>query len=76
MADQHRDLPKRSRVLAVEHVDVDADRNGQRGQDAKHGPDRDTSRLKRGNSDCYNFIVRKGRPVSPFDPGPGPLGEG
>jgi hypothetical protein len=55
MTDQLRDLPECSRVLAVEHVDVDADRNGQRGQDAKHGRYRDTSLLKDGHFSRYDF---------------------
>jgi hypothetical protein len=36
MAYQKHDLPKGMRVLAVKQVEIDADRNGQRGQGAKH----------------------------------------
>ena len=38
MAYQKRDLPKGKRVLAVEQQEIGADRNGQRGQGAKHSP--------------------------------------
>jgi hypothetical protein len=33
---QKSDLPKGMRELAVKKVEIDADRNGQRGQCAKH----------------------------------------
>jgi hypothetical protein len=36
VAYQQRNLPKRMRVLAVEQREINADRNGQRGQGAKH----------------------------------------